>query len=202
MSTWISKSALIAVVLSGCVAPGSPPQGAAQGTISFASATGEGIVVAGPAGFCALERTKQVRGEAEFVALSACDRALGFLNGASPAILTATIGPENSADGQSLDGAVLAVYLNGREGRRALSSVADSETVTVHEVMAISEAVFVRLTDSSETEAKQNWRALMALKGRLLTLSVRSQPQNELTVEAGQRLIRNFVRAMRRANAT
>lgn len=166
-----------------------------------AGSDGGAIAVAGPSGFCVLKRTQKRQGRAEFVALTRCPSGFGFQAGGAPATLTATVGEEGTANGVDLTGKGLAGFFTSPEGRRALSRKGQASGVTVHEVSQARGAVMVRFSEADGSGRQSVWRAVMALRGRLVTLSVQRQGDAEIPVEDGRRLLSGFVAAMRRANA-
>lgn len=195
MSTWISKALVVAVLLSGCVAPGGGPATSADSTAAAPRSTiALGTVkVAGPQGFCPVPSSRQRVGNADFVALAPC-------SGTQGAILAATIGEAGSAQGIRLSAAVLKPYFGTEEGQRALRGEGNSDVISVHEVQDQSGAVVLRLTREGQTKVGDSWRALMQVDGRLVTLSVRPRQGGSLPRQDGQRLISRFVAAIRGAN--
>lgn len=191
MSTWISKAALISLLLSGCVAP----DGTAGGNQSGArqTLTVAGVRAAGPSGYCPLPTTKQRVAGAEFVAFAPC-------GGDAGAILAATIGAEGSATGITLKQAILAPYFATEEGKAALRGAGNKDNISVHEVADYKAAVVLRLTRVSGAASSDSWRALMAVNGRLVTLSVRPRQGQTIAAQEGRRFITRFVDALRGAN--
>jgi len=180
---------LLCLALAGCVAPG--------GGNAKIVADG-GVVLAGPSGFCVLDKSHVWQDEAEFAALLPCEGGLSF---ATPeAVLTVTVGQKDTAKGLDLTRKALAAYFNGPEGRAAISRAGKAETVIVHEVRETSGAVVVRMTDTSARWAGLGWRAVTAFQGRLVTLTVRGSGKKDMAVAAGRSLINRFVAAMVSAN--
>lgn len=178
-------------VLAGCVAPGgSGPEPDVAGH----------VVIAPPSGFCVLEDSRFVQGTAEFAALLPCASRLPGGGGATKAVLTVTVGEEGTANGLDLSRKGLEAYFTGAEGRAALSRVGKPETVTVHEVRENGGAVVVRMTDQSARWPGLGWRAVAAIRGQLVTLTVRGNGETALTESQGKRLIDRFIAAMRKAN--
>lgn len=197
MSTWISKTILIPMLLSGCVLPGgaagvSQALHGAQAPVSQTLAL-NGLVLMGPSGFCPLPRTQQALSGANFVAFAPC-------GGEKGAILAATIGAEGSAEGVSLKSQVLGPYFETEDGKAALRGAGNRDAISVHEVADFKEAVVLRLTRETKGKAKDSWRALMQIGGRLVTLSVRPREGTTIAGPDGRKLIARFVDAMRAAN--
>lgn len=196
MFTWISRAALVTVLLSGCVGPDFGDGFAGLAAPSTTMRVSGDVVIAGPPGFCALKQTRSRPRSAEFVALTRCGtgREAG-------AVLTATIGEAETAIGLDLTGKGLRGYFASAEGRRALSRTQNPNTVKVHQIQDQSGAVLVRFADRSAGGTGDGWRAVMSARGRLVTLSVRAVQGKQLSASQGQKLISGFVQAMRRANS-
>ena len=99
MSTWISKTLIIPLLVSGCVMPG-PTAGVSQGNSGAQSDLRQSLQfgalkLEGPSGFCPLAATQQKLAGADFVAFAPC-------GGDEGAILAATVGGADSAAGLTL----------------------------------------------------------------------------------------------------
>lgn len=193
----------LAMGLAGCVLPAGPNPADPTSTTArgvpdeggTGGATGR-MALAAPSGFCVVNDSRVRRDGAEFVAMRPCPGRSAPV----AAVLTIAAGAPGSAEGLDLTGAGLAAYFTGTEGRRALSRSGAARSVTVHEVLNSDGAVLLRLTDSSPPAEGQGWRAVLALQGRLVTLTARAQNGGGLTRDDGYRLIRRMVQAMVRAN--
>ena len=195
MSTWISKTVLALLLLSGCVAPDGVAgllAGAGQSE-PRQSLTVSGVKLAGPAGFCPLPDTRQLLGGAGFMAFAPCD-------GRAAEVLTATIGAEASAEGIVLTRASMAPYFQSVEGVAALRGEDNRDGIAVHEVREHNTAVVVRLTRETSAGRTDQWRAFMQIGGRLVTLTVRPQQGQALSAAKGKSRIAQFVDSMRGAN--
>lgn len=191
MSIWTSRAPLaaLALALAGCVA--------SDGGTGSVQLGRDGPLIAAPAGFCAARDAVSSLGAAAFAAFARCA-------GEGGPVLTATVGAPGSAEGAALDPAALAALLTSAEGRRLLSRSGRTETVRVHEVTGEAGTVLVRLTDTSPAGALategESWRALIAVRGRLATLSATGGRGAALPAAEGRRLIDRFVAAVRAAN--
>ncbi|MFN3969915.1 MAG: cation transport ATPase [Gemmobacter sp.] len=194
MSIWTSKAAGLAAAfaLSGCLGGG----GGGARTVNLGAEGAPGLAVAAPQGFCVAPDAVARVGASDFVAFARCMGAPG-----APALLTATVAGPGSAGGTDPDAEALAAFFTSDEGRAALSRAGRAGSVTVHEVLQADGAVLVRLTDrAARGEAGETWRAVVAVGGRLVTLSVAGGLGTALSAEAGRQMIGAFVRAMRAAN--
>jgi hypothetical protein len=185
MSTWTSRAAA-ALALGACVADGpAPPTTAAQG-----------FALAAPRGFCPVGGAPPEAGPGTFAAFARCAGAAG-----PPAFLTATVGGPGSGT-LAPDPAEIAAVLTSEAGRAMLSRAGEAGTVTVHEVVAAEGVTLVRLTDTAPggPQAGPGWRAVAAMAGRLVTLTVSGTTDRPLDPAAARQLIDAFLRAVRRAN--
>lgn len=192
MSTWISKACICVFLVSGCVAPdttASPQLGQAERRGVALS----GVKLAGPAGFCPLARTRQKFDGAEFVAFAPCD-------GSEGAILAATVGPMGGAKGVVLTKAALGPYFDTSEGKDALRGAGSNDDITIHDLRDIPGGITLGLTRSAEDQKSESWRTLMAVRERLVTLSVRPRQGKTMSDSVGRRHIDRFAAAVRRAN--
>ena len=178
---------VLALWLAGCV----PTGGVQIGTGPQA------FRIAAPSGYCLAEGAVARQRGSDFAAFTPCTPG-----GTATGVLSATVGAAGSA--QPVDPQAMAAFFTSPAGRAALSRARDGRSVTVHQVLAADGAVLVRMTDRASPPAAigpgESWRAVMAVDGRLVTLSASPARGTTLTPEAGRRLIGAFVTAMRRAN--
>jgi hypothetical protein len=178
---------LALVLLAACV-----PSGGVQ-----IGSGADAFRIAAPLGYCLAEGAVTRARASDFAAFTPC--AAGSASG----VLSATVGIGGSA--QPVDPQAMAAFFGSPAGRRALSRARDERSVQVHEVLAVDGAVLVRMTDRARPPSAigpgESWRAVMAVDGRLVTLSASPARGTTLPREAGRRLIGSFVAAMRQANA-
>ena len=154
--------------------------------------------IAAPAGYCLAEGAVARQRGSAFAAFIPC--APGST---ATGVLSATVGAAGSA--QPVDPQAMAAFFTSSAGRRALSRARDERSVTVHEVLSSGGGILLRMTDRARPPAAiapgESWRAVLAVDGRLVTLSASPGPGTTLPRDAGRRLIGGFVAAMRQANA-
>ena len=176
------------LTLAGCVAGGGVQIGTGP----------DAFRIAAPAGYCLAEGAVARARGSDFAAFIPC--APG---GTATGVLSATVGVAGSA--QPVDPQAMAGFFTSPPGRRALSRARDAASVTVHQVLSADGAILVRMTDRARPPAAigpgESWRAVMAVDGRLVTLSASPARGTTLPRDAGRRLIGGFVAAMRLANA-
>lgn len=205
MSTWTSRAALAllaAAFLSACVAGGIG--GSAPGSMAV---LGGSVTVAGPRGFCVDSTASRDGREAAFVLLGSCASLSGSPLAPAPqvpAILTASVlagGAELVAETEPL-----AAFFRSPAGRAALSRSGEADTVEVLETVARNGAIFLRVRDTSASGPEgppvepEYWRAILALNGRLVTLSALGHKARPLSGGAKRAAIEAFLARMRAAN--
>jgi hypothetical protein len=98
----------------------------------------------------------------------------------------------------------MAEFFQSPAGRAALSRTGQAETVTVERVSASAGVLYIRLSDSAMAEGQgveaAYWRALMAVGGRIVTLSVLSPTQGPLSSAEQRAVLDQFVARMRASN--
>lgn len=188
MSIWISNGVRLAavVLLAGCVTSGNDIR-------SVALLDGAVTAVA-PAGYCIAPAAGQ-RGEDNAVVLMGRCRAG---TEASPAMLTLSVGAAGSAGAMTAGGEALAAYFTSDPGRAALSRDGRAGNVVVLEAVSAGDAFLLHVRDR---EVGDYWRAILGLRGRLVTLSVAGPEGQPLEADKGRRLLDAAVVALRRANA-
>ncbi|MGQ0566577.1 MAG: hypothetical protein ACT4OK_16100 [Gemmobacter sp.] len=180
-------AALLPMLLAGCVATGGVQIGTGP----------DAFTIAAPRGYCLAEGAVARQRGSDFAAFTPCTGST------ATGVLSATVGVAGSA--QPVDPQAMAAFFASPAGRRALSRARDAASVQVHQVLAADGAILVLMTDRAPPPAAigpgTSWRAVMAVDGRLVTLSASPARGTTLPPEVGRRLIGSFVAAMRTANA-
>jgi len=167
------------------------------------------VMIAGPRGFCIdRDASAERKGGGALTVLSACRAMGGGLFAPRPAhdaVLTAAVaapGPGPALDTASTG---LEAYFASQTGRAALSRSGKADTVTVLESLPSDGALLLHLTDTAPfawgAVQPDYWRALLAVGGRTVTVSVLARPDAGLPREAGLSLLRDFMASMRAATA-
>lgn len=188
------------LALAGCVTPDGFGDPAA---LRRKPVLGGAMVVASPPGYCIAPDSVLETEDNAIVLIGRCATAPE----ASPAVLTAALGGAQSGLGVAGSEAELLAFLASDEGRAALSARGRARDVSVLERVAIPDAVLVRFSDrraqagAERAMQPERWRAVTALRGRLVMLTVAGPADDGLEAAEGQDLLRAFLQAMRRANA-
>ena len=188
MSTWISKGfRLVAVaLLAGCVTSG--------GDIRSVSLLDGAVIAAAPAGYCIAPGAGRRGADNAVVLMGRCRAGTD----ASPAMLTLSVGAAGSAGAMTAGGEVLAEYFTSSAGRAALSRDGRADDVAVLEAVSTENAFLLHVRDRAVGDY---WRAILGVRGRLVTLSVAGPEGQPLEATKGRGLLDAAVAALRRANA-
>lgn len=177
----------LAVALAGCVGM---PGGAPGGGAGF---LGDSIQVAPPAGYCIDRRASHDNGQTAVVLIGKCADG----SAAVPALVSASIGPPGSSAVIRSGAKALSDYFMSPAGRAALARDGRAGSVVIRKTAVADGVLVLRVADRNLGEY---WRAVMGVKGRLVTLSVTAPPGRPLDEAAGRKILDQQVAAMRRAN--
>lgn len=192
MSTWISKACPLGfgliLLLAACV----PMEGGPSGARSASIMNGQ-FTVPAPYGYCVDRAASQATERSAVIIMGRCsDRA-----GVPPAAITATVGAAGSATVLAAGPEALAAYFASANGRAALSRNGQASAVTVHEIGSANGAIVLHLTDRAVGEY---WRAVLGLRGRLVTLAVTPPDGQPLSAAEGRTLLLRAIAGLRAAN--
>lgn len=169
------------VLLAGCVAPGTSGGG------KMALFGGE-IAVVTPAGYCVDTGASGAQDGSAVVLMGRCSGETA----AAPALITMSLGGPGSSAVLKTGAKALSDYFLSPAGRAALARDGKARSVRVIQTSVAEGALMLRVADRSVGEY---WRAVLGLKGRLVTISVTAPDP-----ETGRRLLEATMAAMRRAN--
>lgn len=164
----------------------------------------QGIIVAGPKGFCIDDSATREDEEGAFVLLGSCSAISGNPRDAKPrrpAVLTASVAPA----AQPLDEGTLdrmAAFFSTEAGRAGLSRADGGTPVEVLDLGREDGLLLVHASDgaSEGNIAGDYWRGVFGLAGQLVTVTVSGFQEKPLDDRTGQALARDFVQAIRTAN--
>ncbi len=189
MFTWTSKALCLAalVALSGCqIEPG-------FGGARTASVLGGAIQVGVPAGYCIDGGASRETRTGAVILMGRCTNEVK----AVPALVSVSIGQGGSAGVMTAGGPALAAFFGSKQGRATLSRDGRASDIRVIEALGAGDAFLLHLQDRSMGEY---WRAVIGLKGRLVTISATGTPDLPLAAKDGRRVLDATLDAMRRAN--
>ncbi|MCU9848293.1 hypothetical protein OEZ60_09760 [Defluviimonas sp. WL0024] len=207
MSTWTSKTRAAVALAAGLGLAACAASGFGGASRAIIVAGGE-VTVTGPSGYCIDRSVSRDGAEGAFVLLGSCAAISGSRTAAQPvrpAVLTASVlpgAPLSAPMAESFEG--LAAFFRSAPGRAALSRSGKAETVTVEEVAAAGDVLYLRLSDASASDGRavepEYWRAILALKGRIVTLSALGLQDRPLTAAEKRRALEGFVAQMKAVN--
>lgn len=190
------RAALCAALLAlAACAPPVPSVTVAEGTIT----------IAGPEGYCVAPGLGQSGAVDPVVVLRVCGANTPFGIGASdsvvPALLTATV----SAGADTVPAPeALEAFLRSEAGRAAISRSGAAETVSILSSRRSGGALLLYIRDTSVADGDGTqapyWRAILGVKGHLVTATVRGFSDRPLSRDDGLRLATGFVAALVAAN--
>lgn len=208
MSTWISK-ALIVLAAGGLLAACQPGATGGQAARSLV-VMGGALTVAGPKGYCIDRAASRSGPDGAFVLLGSCaslGRSPSFEAPRYPAILTVSVlpgGPDSATFAQSFD--AIAAFIRSEPGRRALARSGDASKVEILQTERRGNVLFLRLRDESRDEGRrvepEYWRAILALRGQIVTASALSVPERPVSQSAKRRILEELIARLAAANPT
>jgi len=186
-TTRFAAVVLAALTLAGC-------QMAAMPLLTRPTALlGGAFSVAGPRGYCVDPAATREQDDTAVVLMGRCRGALAV----APALLTMSVGPAASSGVLAAGGAALTTYFSSPEGRAALSRTGTAADVTVIEALGAGDAYLLHLNDVAVGEY---WRAVVGLKGRLVTISANGTEDTPLSPMVGRDLVDATLAALHRVN--
>lgn len=181
---------LVVALLAGCV-----PSGTTLASKGSAVPVLQGAVtVAPPRGYCVDGKASHELADTAVMILGRCSAG----SSAQPALITITVGPPESARALKPGARALAEYFKSPAGRAALALDGRPGSVRLKSVAVVDGVLVLNLDDR---DLGAYLRAMMPMRGRLVSVAV-APPQGEALDEAaGTGLLDKAVQAMRAANA-
>lgn len=147
------------------------------------------------AGYCIDDASSRETADSLVLLMGRCNSSVSE----SPAILTLSVGPAGSGASIRGDNAALAAFFTSDAGRAMLSRDGRARDVVV--VQAFDEAgIFTMLV--RDRAVGEYWRAVSALRGRLVSLSVTGTDDAPLETSAGRQLLAKAMAELIKANPT
>lgn len=162
----------------------------------------DGTVVAGTDGWCVDPGTTQLGAGTSVVVLGSCaalaedaDAPQPFV----PGVLTVSIDSEAGAvpDGESLEN-----FFTTEAGRAALSRDGDAANVEIIETVLEDDLLYLHSSDTSTVPGanSETWRAMFALGGRFIAVSLYGQEGETISATDGIATLSAQVNELRTAN--
>lgn len=161
---------------------------------SSESAVLQGAVkIAAPAGYCLDQSSQREKNDSLTSLMGPCSARTAT----KPALIALSIGQAGSGLAMVAGGAEMAAYFTSEEGRATLSPRGKAVQVQVVEALSVKDVFLMHV---QEREGPSYWRAILGLKGRLVSISVKGAPHEPLAPDDGRAILNRAVAAMRRAN--
>ena len=189
MFTWISKALCLTVLvaLSGCqLEPG-------FGGARTAPVLGGALQIGIPAGYCIDGGASRETRDGAVILMGRCTNEVKAI----PALVSVSIGQGGSAGVMTAGGPALAAFFASKQGSATLSRDGRASDIRIIEALGAGDAFLLHLQDRSMGEY---WRAVIGLKGRLVTISATGTPDLPLAAKDGRKVLDATLDAMRRAN--
>jgi hypothetical protein len=189
MSIWIN-SAAGALAFAGLAACSELNIAAPNPAVSV---QGGDIKVAPPAGYCANPKASTDATGSAVVLMGRCSAT----STTAPALITASVGAAGS--GAALDAGPVALtrFFTSDQGRAMLASTGRTADAVLLASEAEDTSLLLRVKDATLGEY---WRAILALKGRLVMLSATGAQGVSLPQADGRALLSKTMTSLRRAN--
>lgn len=190
MFTWINKAVCLAalVALAGCQLTSA--FGGARSTPVLDGAIEIGV----PPGYCIDGGASSEATDGVVILMGRCTDEVKAI----PALLSVSIGQGGSAGVMAAGGPALAAFFSSEQGRATLSRDGTASDIRVIEALSAGDAFLLHLQDRGEGEY---WRAVIGIKGRLVTISATGTPELPLPPADGRNVLDAALDAMRKANA-
>lgn len=176
-------------VLVACVAPAG--QGVSGKPARLSLMKGE-ILATAPRGYCADTASSHDNGSTAVVLMGRCPGS-----GSDPALISVAVGAPGSSAVLKSGAKALSDYFISPPGRAALSRDGRPGSVRVSKTLLSQGALVLRVEDRN---AGAYWRAVLGLKGRLLSISVMAPEGAALSEAAGRQILDATIASMQNAN--
>ena len=151
------------------------------------------ITVAAPIGYCIDKEASTARGPATVLLIGRCDDQ----GQVAAAMVTLTIGGIASAGVLVAGQQVLKTFFDSNTGRRVLARDGKADHVQILEMQNYGRGLLLHLNDKV---AGDYWRAITAIKGRLVTISALGVAGAPLTAEQGRALVTDTMALLDKRN--
>lgn len=151
------------------------------------------VTIAAPQGYCIDPKTSVVRGDAVVVLIGRCTAR----GGVAAALVSLTVGAPASAGVLIAGPDALAKFFTSPAGRRLLARDGKAAHVAVTRALVGGNTLYLHVEDR---QAGEYWRAITAIKGRLVTVSASGTEDAPLTPEQGLKLVQDTIRLLAERN--
>lgn len=200
---------LAGFLLTGCVGGlSNSALDAHRAAPSAIQVAGGRLTIVGPRGFCVDTSASRDAASGAFVLMGSCASLSGSLTAARPrdlAVVTASAYPDGGAAAEfAASFPAMASFLTSPAGRAALSRSGKAASVQILAITSRDGVMFIHAEDRAPAPGQDveldYWRALLALKGQIITLSVLGLKAQPLGPDAKRSLLEAFVAKVQAAN--
>ena len=174
-------------MVAGCV----PQTGI--GSSRSAPVLGGALQIGVPPGYCIDGSASRERGDNAVILMGRCNDGARAI----PALVSVSIGQAASGGVMTAGGAALAAFFTSRQGRATLSRDGRASDIKVIEALGVGDAFLLHLQDR---RAGDYWRAVIGVKGRLVTVSATGTPDLPLTAADSRKVLESVLAVLRKAN--
>ncbi|MDZ4309839.1 MAG: hypothetical protein U1A24_04690 [Cypionkella sp.] len=154
---------------------------------------GGALQVGVPPGYCIDGKASRESRDTAVILMGRCSDAMT----AKPALITVSIGQGGSAGVMTAGGPALAAFFTSAQGRATLARSGRAGDVRIIAALGSGDAFLLHLQDRNVGEY---WRAVIGVKGRLVTLSATGTEELRLDPAEGRILLEKALDALRAAN--
>jgi hypothetical protein len=184
-------SKLAALLLCALISACEPGSGMSPSTA--VPVLGGAVQIGLPRGYCIDKSSSRENGKTAVMFLGRCSSNART----QPALISITVGDAGSAGVMTAGGAALVDFFQSSEGRRTLSRNGKAKYVKVISASGRENLLLLHLYDAALGEY---WRAITAIRGRLVTISTIGSLQQPLAPAEGRKLLDTTIASMRAAN--
>lgn len=148
-----------------------------------------------PPGYCIDGKASRQSHETAVILMGRCTDAMK----AKPALITVSIGQGGSAGVMTAGGPALAAFFTSQQGRATLSRDGRAADIKVLTALGSGDALLLHLKDR---QVGEYWRAVVGIKGRLVTISATGTDAVPLAPQDGRNVVDSVLTALRNSNAT
>lgn len=155
---------------------------------------GGAMQVGVPPGYCIDGKASRETRNGAVILMGRCTDAMK----AKPALISVSVGQAGSGGVMTAGGPALAAFFTSAQGRATLSRDGRAKDIKVLEALGSGDAFLLHLQDRTVGEY---WRAVISIKGRLVTVSTTGTAEVPLPPKDGRALLETTLKALRSANA-
>lgn len=187
---------MVLFLLAGCVAPGAGGgRTGGTGTAPASSFVGGDIRVVPPAGYCVDPAASHDSGRSAVILIGECGRGAAVV----PAVISITVGEAGSSEVLKSGGRALSDYFTSPTGRAALARDGAAASVVIRSTALSGGAMMMNMYDR---QVGEYWRAVLGLKGRLVSVSVMAPQTSSLSPAQSRALLEQSMTALRASNGS